>query len=128
MSTMSLVCSIAIVITAVAIIFFDARYQKIPLWLVILNYIALSLLVNPYLLIGLIVILLLKKFDKPIDIVYIVFLSFCLLKRHDTRYLLCILPMIIQIMTSRKEQISFMISIELACIILTALEIIEVVT
>lgn len=125
---MSLVCSIIIVITAFAIIFFDARYQKIPLWLVILNYVTLSLLVNPYLLIGLIVILVLKKFDRPIDIVYIVFLSICLLMRHDSRYLLCIMPMFIQIMTSRKEKISFMISIELSCIILTALEVIEVLT
>lgn len=123
---MSLVYSIIIVITAFAIIFFDARYQKIPLWLVILNYITLSLLVNPYLLIGLIVILVLKKFDKPIDIVYIVFLSICLLMRHDSRYLICIMPMFIQIMISRKERISFMISIELSCIILTALELIEV--
>ena len=125
---MSLVYSIIIVITAFAIIFFDARYQKIPLWLVILNYTTLSLLVNPYLLIGLIVILVLKKFDKPIDIVYIVFLGICLLMRHDSRYLMCIMPMFIQIMTSRKERISFMISIELSCIILTALEVIEVLT
>jgi hypothetical protein len=125
---MSLVYSIIIVITAFAIIFFDARYQKIPLWLVILNYVTLSLLVNPYLLIGLIVILVLKKFDKPIDIVYIVLLSICLLLRHDSRYLMCIMPLFIQIMTSRKERISFMISIELSCIILTALEILEVLT
>ena len=125
---MSLVYSITIVITAFAIIFFDARYQKIPLWLVILNYTTLSLLVNPYLLIGLIVILVLKKFDRPIDIVYIVFLSICLLMRHDSRYLMCIMPMFIQIMTSRKERISFMISSELSCIILTALEVIEVLT
>jgi hypothetical protein len=55
-------------------------------------------------------------------------LSICLLMRHDSRYLLCIMPMFIQIMTSRKERISFMISIELSCIILTALEVIEVLT
>ena len=128
MNILNLVCSIVTVITVVFVIFFDAKYQKIPLWLITLNYIALSLLVHQLMIIGLVAILILKHYDKPIDCVYICYLCVCMLTYHNMYCILCIIPMFIQIIFSDHEKLSFMVSIEIASLMIVGMKILGVIT
>ena len=114
---MNLVCNSVFFITAIAIILYDYRVQKIPLLLVLLNYSSVCLLISPYLLVGNVLILYCAKIDKPIDVVYIVLLAICLILYRNTYSFLMIVPLLIQAVYSKKDKISFMISIELALVI-----------
>jgi hypothetical protein len=121
---MNLVYNIVFLITAVIVILYDYKIQKIPIWIIILNYISFCLLINPFLLFGLIGICILKYLDKPVDIVYIILIGFILLNTSNLWYALSIIPMLIQTIFSKKEKISLMVSIEIACIILLLAKII----
>lgn len=114
---MNLVYNILFSLTAIPIAVFDFKYQKIPLWLILLNYLLLSLLVNPIFLIGLIIILILKKFDKPIDIVYLFIISYLIIIIGSIWSVLSIIVMLIFILISKKDKLSYMVPIELVCII-----------
>lgn len=121
---MNLVCNAVFFISAVVVILYDYRLQKIPVILILLNYSSICLLVSPYLLAGNVAILVLKKLDKSVDIVYIALLAFYLTVYKDDYNFLALIPMIIQVLVTKKEKISFMISIELAYTILMTLRII----
>ena len=69
-------------------------------------------------------ILVLKKLDKPVDIVYIALLAFYLTIYKNDYNFLALIPMIVQVLVTKKEKISFMISIELAYTILMTLRMI----
>lgn len=121
---MNLVCNVVFFISAVVVILYDYRLQKIPVILILLNYSSICLLVSPYLLAGNVVILVLKKLDKPVDVVYIALLAvYLIVYKNDYNYL-ALIPMIAQVLVTKKEKISFMISIELAYVILMTLRII----
>ena len=115
---MNLVCNIIFLITAVIVILYDCKIQKIPIWIIILNYSSFCLLINSFLLFGLIGIYILKYLDKPVDIIYIILIGFILLNTSNLWYVLSIIPILIQTIFSKKENICLMVSIEIACIIL----------
>lgn len=121
---MNLVCNVVFFISAVVVILYDYRLQKIPVILILLNYSSICLLVSPYLLAGNVVILVLKKLDKPVDVVYIALLAVYLIVYKNNYNYLALIPMIVQVLVAKKEKISFMISIELAYVILMTLRII----
>lgn len=121
---MNLVCNTVFFITAVVVILYDYRLQKIPVILILLNYSSICLLVSPYLLAGNVVILVLKKLDKPVDIVYIALLAGYLTVYKNNYNFLALIPMIVQVLVTKKEKISFMVSIELAYAILMTLKMI----
>ena len=122
---MNLVCNAVFFISAIVVILYDYRLQKIPVILILLNYSSICLLVSPYLLAGNVVILVLKKLDKPVDIVYIALLAVYLTIYKNNYNFLALIPMIVQVLVTKKEKISFMVSIELAYAILTVLKIID---
>lgn len=121
---MNLVCNIVFIISAITVIIFDYKIQKIPIILIIINYSSICMLLNPILLVGNIAIVIFKVLDIPIDIIYIILLSTALLINKNIWNVLCIIPILIQTVFSKKEKICLMVSIEIACIILLLTKII----
>lgn len=113
---MNLVFNIVFIITAIAIMVFDYKYQAMPLWIVLINYSILSILVNPVFLIGNVVILILKKIDQPIDTSYLVIIGYLIIMSRSIYNVFSILVLLAFILFSKKEKLSYMIPIEIACI------------
>lgn len=111
---MNLVCNIIFIITTIFIIIYDYKYQKIPFELILLNYISLCFLTNLYLLIGLIIIFIIKKINKPIDIVYLFILCYLIINIHTNYSLISIMILLIYTLCSKSSKISFMVPLELA--------------
>ena len=95
---------------------FDYKYKAIPLWIILINYSALSILVNPTFLIGNIVILLLKKLDRPIDSLYLIVIGYLIIMSTSRYNIFGILILLAFILFSKEEKLSYMVPIELACI------------
>ncbi len=115
---MNLACNILFLITAVAIIVFDLKIQKIPVILVLVNYSLFSYLLNPILLFGNLAILLFWKFGKPVDIIYILALCYNMIMFRNVYNPICLIPLLIQLVVSKQDKMSFMVAIEISCIIL----------
>lgn len=113
---MNLAYNIILVVTAIAIAVFDYRYQKIPLWLVILNFSVICMLTSPIFLVGIIVILVLKKMDQPIDIVYLITIGYLIIINNNIYRVISILILLIYIFLSKRDKISLMVPIELVMI------------
>lgn len=113
---MTLVYKIIFLLTAITVIIFDYKIQKIPVILILINYCSICLLINPYLLAGIILIAIIKYINKPVDIVYILTLCSGFLLNQNLLYGVCIIPIILQTILSKKDKISLMVSIELAFI------------
>ena len=114
---MNLVCSIIFIITAVAVATFDYKYQRIPLWLVLINYTSLSLLIHPIFLIGIILILFSKKLNRPIDFIYLIIIGYLIIINNDVYSTLSIFILLVSIIFAKRDPMSFMIPIELVCAI-----------
>ena len=65
--------------SALLVAYYDLKYQKIPIWLLLTNYISLSFLVDYALLLGLVVILYAKIKDVPIDILYLIIMGYLII-------------------------------------------------
>lgn len=113
----NLVCSIIFVLTAIAVIIYDYKKNEIPFILVLVNYISFCMLVHPVLLFGTLGLFLLKYKNKPIDIIYIIALGISLIILRSSIGIVCIFPIFIQLLISKKDKICLMVSIELACMI-----------
>lgn len=113
----NLVCSIIFVLSAIAIMVFDYKKNEMPFWLVILNYSSFCLLVHPILLFGTLGLFLLKYKNQPIDIIYIVALGISLVILRPSMAILCLFPVFIQIIISKREKLCLMVSLEIACMI-----------
>lgn len=114
---MNLVYSIIFFISAIFIIIYDYKYQKIPLYIIIINFISLCLLTNILCLIGIIFIFILKKLDKPIDVVYLVIIGYLIITIGSIWSILSIIVLLTFVLMSQKDNISFMIPIEISCLI-----------
>lgn len=68
-----------LLVSAVLIAICDAKYQKIPIWLLLINYSSFALLTNLWLLLGLAVILLAKFKDIPIDVLYLAVMGYLII-------------------------------------------------
>lgn len=123
---MNLVCNIIFLITAVAIIVFDLKIQKIPIILVLVNYSLFSYLINPILLFGNIAILFFWKFGKPVDIVYILALCYNMIMFKNAYNPICLIPLVIQLVVSKQDKMSFMVAIEISCIMVLALRLLPI--
>ena len=108
----NLVFSIIFYVSAISIIIYDYKIQKIPLWLVLTNYTMICLLINPIILVGNIFILLLKKLDKPIDIIYIFTMSYLILINNNIYSSIGIIIMLLFIILS-KDKVSLMVPLEI---------------
>jgi len=113
----NLVCSIIFVLSAIAIMVFDYKKNEMPFWLVILNYSSFCLLVHPILLFGTLGLFLLKYKNQPIDIIYILALGISLVILRPSMAILCLFPVFIQIIISKREKLCLMVSLEIACMI-----------
>lgn len=123
---MNLACNIIFLITAVAIIVFDLKIQKIPIILVLVNYSLFSYLINPILLFGNIAILFFWKFGKPVDIVYILALCYNMIMFKNAYNPICLIPLVIQLVVSKQDKMSFMIAIEISCLMVLALRLLPI--
>ena len=123
---MNLVCNIIFLITALAIIVFDLKIQKIPIILVLVNYSLFSYLINPILLFGNIAILFFWKFGKPVDIVYILALCYNMIVFKNAYNPICLIPLVIQLVVSKQDKMSFMVAIEISCLIVLALRLLPI--
>lgn len=68
-----------LLISALLVAYYDLKYQKIPIWLLLTNYISLSFLVDYALLLGLVVILYAKIKDVPIDVLYLIIMGYLII-------------------------------------------------
>ena len=109
---------ISFILTAILIVIYDFKIQKIPIILLLTNYISVSLMVNYWLLLGVLVIFCAKKFDFPIDILYVGILCYLIIILHNNLSIFAILIVLIQILLSTrkesftKENLSLMVSLE----------------
>lgn len=109
---------ISFILTAILIVIYDFKIQKIPIILLLTNYISMSLMVNYWLLLGVLVIFCAKKFDFPIDILYVGILCYLIIILHNNLSIFAILIVLIQILLSTwkesftKENLSLMVSLE----------------
>ena len=76
---MNLVYNIILIITAILIIVYDFKIQKIPILLLLANYISICLLTNKYFLVGLVVIFLAKIKNFPIDWLYVFMIGYLII-------------------------------------------------
>lgn len=111
---MNLVYSIIFLISTIGVIIFDWKIQKIPVSLILINYISLALLINPLLIIGVIIIFISKYLDKPIDLLYLLILSYLIIISDSVHSAIAILIVVTYIVLSNKEKLSFMVPLELA--------------
>jgi len=114
---MNLVCSIIFIITAIVVTIYDYKYQKIPLWIIIINYMSLSLLIHPLFIIGILLILLCYKLDIAIDTIYLIVIGYLILIGNSVISIISIIILLVSIFISKRKYISYMIPIEIACII-----------
>lgn len=114
---MNLVYNIILILTAIAIIIYDYKIQKIPMWLLIINYSSICLLINEWLLIGILYIILAKIKDFPIDGLYVIMIIYLIIIVNSNFSLLSILVILLNILLTSRPKISFMISLEIAIII-----------
>jgi hypothetical protein len=114
---MNLICNIILVISAIAIIIYDYKIKKIPMWLLIINYISICLLLNKWLLFGIVFILLAKLKDFPIDLLYVLIMCYLIIIVNNYFSLLGIMILLLHILISKEEKISFMVSLEIAIVL-----------
>jgi hypothetical protein len=118
MDILNYIYLISFVLTAILIVIYDFKIQKIPIILLLTNYISMSLMVNYWLLFGVLVIFCAKKFDFPIDILYVVILCYLIIILHNNLSIFAIIIVLIQILLSTrkesftKENLSLMVSLE----------------
>ena len=114
---MNLICNIILVISAIAIFIYDYKIKKIPMWLLIINYISICLLLNKWLLFGIVFILLAKLKDFPIDLLYVLIMCYLIIIVNNYFSLLGIMILLLHILISKEEKISFMVSLEIAIVL-----------
>lgn len=105
------------ILTAIVIIGYDFKIQKIPFWLILINYTSLCILINYFLLFGIFILIILKKKKKPIDIVYLFTSGYLILITNNIIGLMSICIILIYIMMSKREKISLMVPIEIVLIL-----------
>lgn len=114
-----IIALIAFILSAIPIIISDYKYSKIPTTLIIINYITLCLAYNQWMLLGLIYIIIAKKYNLAIDGLYITTLCYMLYGLPVSLY--CIIAIIIPLLhicISDAQTVSYMISLEISHIIL----------
>lgn len=114
------IIQIIFAISAILVIRYDYKYQKIPFWLVIVNYITISILTNYWLLFGLLYLILCKIKDIPIDLLYILIMVYLIIIEPINYYsIICVLICLIYVLISHKsEKISFMVPLEISITIM----------
>ena len=121
---MSLVCinilKALFIISAIVIIVYDYKYQKIPFWVVIVNYTILSSLINYWLLFGLLYLIFCKIKDVPIDMLYVLVIFYLIIITNYSvvSILVCLICAIYVIISRKASKISFMVPLEISIIIM----------
>lgn len=114
---MNLVYEIVFIISAILIMRYDWNTKTIPVIFVLLNYSAICMTINPYLLVGNVAILILQKLEKSIDMIYICLLGYIFISYQNPYLAICVIPLILQVILSKEKIMSFMVSIELSYIV-----------
>ena len=121
---MNIVCisilKVLFVVSAIIIIVYDYKYQKIPFWVVIVNYTILSGLINYWLLFGLLYLIFCKIKDVPIDMLYVLVIFYLIIITNYSvvSILVCLICAIYVIISRKASKISFMVPLEISIIII----------
>lgn len=121
---MSLVCinilKALFIISTIVIIVYDYKYQKIPFWVVIVNYTILSGVINYWLLFGLLYLIFCKIKDVPIDMLYVLVIFYLIIITNYSvvSILVCLICAIYVIISRKASKISFMVPLEISIIIM----------
>lgn len=117
-----------LLLSAIMIAVYDLKYQEIPIWLLLINYISVSCLVDYTLLLGLVVIVLAKIKDFPIDILYLFVMGYLIIivnsKILAITLIACFLAYALLYRTTQKsksrvEKIPAMLPLEFGITVLT---------
>lgn len=115
---MNILLIAVLIISAILIIVFDYKFKLIPMWLLIINYSTICFLSIKWLLFGIIFILVAKKLDIPIDILYVILL--CILISLTNNMIIAIVAISIclaYVVFSDQIKISFMVPLEIGILI-----------
>jgi len=101
-----------VVSTALAVMFYDYKYKRIPLSIILLNYFSVSIMISPVAIIGLIFILILYKLDQPIDMAFMFLLATTMgLNLSSLAIVVC---MLLFVAFSKEKEMRFMVPIEIS--------------
>ena len=108
------------IISAIVIIVYDYKYQKIPFWVVIVNYTILSGLINYWLLFGLLYLIFCKIKDVSIDMLYVLVIFYLIIITNYSvvSILVCLICAIYVIISRKASKISFMVPLEISIIVM----------
>ena len=108
------------IISAIVIIVYDYKYQKIPFWVVIVNYTILSGLINYWLLFGLLYLIFCKIKDVTIDMLYVLVIFYLIIITNYSvvSILVCLICAIYVIISRKASKISFMVPLEISIIVM----------
>ena len=101
-----------VVSTALAVMFYDYKYKRIPLSIILLNYFSVSIMISPVAIIGLIFILVLYKLDQPIDMAFMFLLATTM--RLNLSSLVIVICMLLFVVFSKEKEMRFMVPIEIS--------------
>ena len=115
---MHLAFSILLITTAIIIMIYDWKIQSIPLWLILINYSSICIINNYWLALGLLLIMILYKLDYPIDGIYLCLIGYLIIINNNYVFSsIIIFALLLWVLLSKKEKMSFMIPLELVIII-----------
>lgn len=118
---MNIVLHIILIISAIAIIIFDYKTQRIPIWLIIINYSTICLITNKWLLLGVIFILFSKWKDIPVDWVFVLLICYVIYLNKDSMvvdFVVILLSFAYSMLfTDENGKISYLVPLEIGFII-----------
>lgn len=122
-STYTMILYIIVFLTAIGIMLFDYKLKKIPMWLLLINYTAICLMVNYWLLFGIIVIILARIKDFPIDWLYVCLMMFMIIFSGNPKIihivtisLIIIYMFVYSWINKDDDDISYMLPLEMSLI------------
>lgn len=116
---MNIVFYTILVVSAIITIVFDYKIQKIPWYILVINYSSICMLISPWLLLGNIFIFIVKKLDRSIDFIYVIILLFIMLINPFKLFnFIAIGIVLLYTLLTKDEKISFMVPISINLILL----------
>jgi len=101
------------VVTAFLVAYYDHTKKEVPPLLIFANYSIICLLTNYWLLLGIIPISLLAKYDKPIDAVYVLLIVYLII--IGSANMACLLALIIALfyVVISDKTVSYLVPVEI---------------
>lgn len=92
------------------VIYYDYKYQKIPLWILTINYILICCLADWRLLFGLPILFFCAYTGKPVDLLYVFLMVYLIIRVHSIWSIIPILFILVYALSGKR---SFMVPLEI---------------